>query len=602
MESTKVLIIGAGPSGMISALCLAKLGIACTIVERNTGINDHPKAHELNTRSIEILKELGITDAELAAEASPLSDGARILFCNTINEEFGRIDLNQEENRRDKYKRHLRSDRPYLNISQTALEKIILKKVKAHPLIKVYFNHQWRSLEETSNGVESIILNRASESLFRLRSQFVIAADGANSRCRRFLGIEMEGPDNIQDFASAYFETNLRDHVITPAKLYWIFNPLAPGIFIAHHIEKRWVYMLPIYLPHQQKEQFTKSFFEQRIKAALGNSDLAIKVKSVSFWRMSAQLAKAYHQGRTFLVGDAAHRFPPTGGLGMNTGIADAHNLCWKLAAVLQGTAATQLLTTYEQERRPIAAQNTAESLHNYHKILDVPNTLGLDTDGLERLAKLQASAPLKWLPPFIKHRLIKGINTLMARRLKRRAKDRNLKLKIRQTIAEQIPHFDRIGLDIGYIYEKGALLSDGTTPRLPADQVTEYLPSTHPGARFPHLSLSPDGAYQSTHDFLSYHQFTLLVREEGQAWVAAYDQFARDNSVTTKLLQLHQLDLSPSVFEQLVKLCELSPAGALLIRPDGHVAFRAKAYPPNNFALRPLFDRLLQNKINQYT
>src|SRR6056300_1270567 len=112
MKKTEVLIIGAGPAGIVSALCLAKLGISCIIVEQYAGVNKHPKGHELNARSIEILEELGISSKDLIKEASPFSDGARILFCQTINEEYGRIELFADEARRRKYKRHLKSKTP----------------------------------------------------------------------------------------------------------------------------------------------------------------------------------------------------------------------------------------------------------------------------------------------------------------------------------------------------------------------------------------------------------------------------------------------------------------------------------------------------------
>ncbi|MCH1454219.1 MAG: FAD-dependent monooxygenase, partial [Flavobacteriaceae bacterium] len=327
MKKAEILIIGAGPSGMVSALCLAKLGVSSIVIERNTGINEHPKAHELNARSIEILEELGVSSEELIKEAAPFSDGARILFCQTINEEYGRIDLFADKARRAKYEQHLKSKTPYLNLSQTELEKILLQKVKENPLIELLFQHQWESLTQDEEGVKSEILDRQKEATFSIESQYVLAADGAGSRCRKFVEIPFIGPDKVDDFVSAYFENNLRNHVQTPAKLFWIFNPAAAGTFIAHHIEKRWVYMQPIYLDYEKKESFTKAYLENRIKKALCDESLDIDVKSINYWRMSAQIAETYRKNRVILVGDAAHSFPPTGGLGMNTGISDAHNI-----------------------------------------------------------------------------------------------------------------------------------------------------------------------------------------------------------------------------------------------------------------------------------
>ena len=186
MLKTSVLIIGAGPSGLISALCLAKLGIASIVVERNDSVSVHPKAHELNARSIEILSQLGITSEDLAVEAAPFSDGSRILFCNTIQEEFGRIDLYDDSERRKKYEEHLQSDTPYLNISQSALEQIILEKVYAEKLITIHFGHQWNTLQEGASSITSELIDLHSDQVYHIESNYVIAADGASSRCRKF--------------------------------------------------------------------------------------------------------------------------------------------------------------------------------------------------------------------------------------------------------------------------------------------------------------------------------------------------------------------------------------------------------------------------------
>ena len=261
----------------------SKLGISSVIVEKNAGVNKHPKAHELNARSIEILEELDISTEELIKEASPFSDGARILFCQTIKEEYGRIDLFADEGLKEKYKRHLKSKTPYLNLSQTELEKILLRKAKENPLIELLYQHEWQSLRQDDTAVKSEILDLKKETIFNIESQYVLAADGAGSRCREFLEIPFIGPDKVNHFVSAYFENNLRDYVQTPAKLFWIFNPEAAGTLIAHHIEKRWVYMQPIYLDYEKKESFTKAYLENRIKKALGNESLEIDVKSISY-------------------------------------------------------------------------------------------------------------------------------------------------------------------------------------------------------------------------------------------------------------------------------------------------------------------------------
>ena len=600
MKRTEVLIIGAGPSGMVSALCLAKLGISSIIVERNAGVNEHPKAHELNARSIEILEELGVSSEELVKEAAPFSDGARILFCQTINEEYGRIDLYADKARRAKYEQHLKSKTPYLNLSQTELEKILLRKVKETPLIDLLFQHQWESLRQDETSVISEIFDRQKETISSIESQYVLAADGAGSRCRKFVEIPFIGPDKVDDFASAYFENNLRDHVQTPAKLFWIFNPDAVGTFIAHHIEKRWVYMLPVYLDYEKKETFTKTYLENRIKKALGDESIDINVKSISYWRMSAQIAETYRKNRVILVGDAAHRFPPTGGLGMNTGIPDAHNIAWKLQAVVRGWANEQFLDTYEAERKPIAEHNCEESLFNYHKILEVIEAFGLGRNDLEKLAQFKNTAPAKWLPTTWLDKIVSIGAKLARKKMDKFHTNPALKEKVLTTIADQIAHFDRIGLDIGYSYEQGAIIPDGTDLVVPKDKVTQYIPSARPGARFPHIDFQKDTTPSSSHDLFDYRFFKLLIRAKGEHWETALAKLPTTIQQKTKVVRIAELGLSETVFDQLIALCEIDDTGALLIRPDGHVAWRTKTLKENpTEELQQVFQHFFQNKTN---
>jgi len=595
MVRTQVLVVGAGPAGLVSALCLAQQGVAVMVVERNAATSHHPKAHEINARSVEILRSLGIAQEELLREAAPFSDGARILFCHSINQEYGRIDLYADEERRAKYQRHLESPTPYLNLSQTELEKILLQHAEDHPNINIRFQHQWQQQKQSANRVVSQILNRTTDESLEIESDYVLAADGAGSRCRRAADITMDGPEQIDDFASAYFETDLRAHLATTAKLFWILNPHSPGTFIAHHVAKRWVYMMPVYLEHQTKEQFDKPFFENRIRTALGDHTLDIDVTSISFWRMSAQIASTYRDHRMLLVGDAAHRFPPTGGLGMNTGIADAHNLCWKLAAVLNGRAGEKILDTFEAERKPVAVQNSENSLVNYHRILDVPEAFGLDRDALRDLARVRRSRPFRWIPARWFDALLKLVETVIGHRMQRSFRDPAMQDKVHRTIADQIAHFDRIGLDIGYHYEGGSTISDGTTAPVPDDPVTQYVPSCRPGARFPFVRFPGQCGMSSSHDFFDSNHFTLVIDGAGQPWVEAANRLSETIFSYIRIVDVTTIELTDELQKHLRALLGIGDAGALIIRPDGHVGWRQrKAAAAPSKVLEQTFERLL--------
>lgn len=578
MLTTDVLIVGAGPSGLVSALLLARLGHRCVVVERNAFTDDHPKAHELNARSVEILREIGITENKLAAEASPIEDGSRVLFCRTINEEYGRIDLMADPARREKYARHLRQTLPYFNLSQSEFEKLLVRRAEAEPLIDLRFRHRWDSMERRADGVVSRVFDENLGAPVTIASRYLLACDGAGSPVRRALGIGVDGPAEIQNFVTAAFRMNLRDRVNTPAKLYWITHPRFAGSLIAHNMERRWVYIVPYFKPWQKPEDFTRQVLEARIRGALGFDAPDLRVDSISTWRMTAQVARSYRDGRVFLVGDAAHRFPPTGGLGMNTGIADAHNLVWKLAAVLQGRAGDALLDTYEAERRPVAVKNCDESRRNFDKIMDVFKPLGLRSDGMELLARIMGGPVVRRLPDAVKQAIFRLLTAPADRMLKRVFRNATLKRRVDAVVDDQIGHFDRLGLDIGYTYETGALVDDGSPVDVAENEVCDYVPSTRPGARLPHAWIDTPGGRRSTHDLLAYDRFTLLAT--GQDW-----KFAAESLPTA----VHFVDASALG----------DPFGLgdrpLLVRPDGHIAWRgdANGEADRAAALRDVLDRL---------
>ncbi|MEO1652045.1 MAG: FAD-dependent monooxygenase [Bacteroidota bacterium] len=583
---TEVLIIGGGPTGMLCGIYLDLLGIKNVVIERQSEISPHPKAHELSARSIEILGQLGISLATLKKEASPHSDASRILFSHSINQEIGEIDLLAGGND-EKYKTHLASPEPYLNLSQTALEQIIREKLETCIHSQLLLGQQWESLQEEKEGVKSLILNREANKSFSIRSQYVICADGAGSRSRKALGIEMKGQDKIDDFISIYFEHNLRDFIRKPAKLYWIMNPFAPGTFIAHHIERRWVYHFPIFSPYEKKEDFSEEMLKERILTALGDKSIPLEIKSISFWRMTCQMAQTFRKGRCFLAGDAAHRFPPTGGLGMNSGIGDAQNLCWKLALVLQNRANPQLLDSYESERRPVIELNSAESLKNYFKIWEVPLSLGLNPKMMKwevilRNSFLGKLIPEPWIAA-IKRKLSKKIRAILA--------NPPALLKVKQAIRNQIEHFDRIGLDLGYYYEKGAIVLN-PSEKLPRQGVSEYQPSIVPGVRFPHFWVCQEGKKVSSQDWLQADRFTLLCNDQGEAW---WKQSAKKLRPTlTSLIDIRNIQ---QVFEDAGTTGDfktyypIEETPLLLIRPDGQVAWKPETL---NIDINSVFEKLI--------
>ncbi len=590
---TDVLIVGGGPAGMVSALCLAELGVRSILVERHADVNPHPKAHEVNARSIEIFNELGISTTELAREAAPDEDGSRILFCKTINEEFGRIDLLADDGSSQKYAQHIRAERPYLNLSQTELERVVRDHVRESPHVELWVEHEWEGfVEDDAKVVSQVRRLTGSGDRMDVHSRYLIGADGAASKVRKSLGIQMIGPDRLQDFVNAYFEIGLRDYVHTPAKLYWILHPAAVGAFIAHHVDKRWTYNVPITPPYEQPEDFTAEVLEKRIQTALGTDQYPIHIQSISHWRMTAQVADAYRRGRVFLVGDSAHRFPPTGGLGMNTGIADAHNLGWKLAAVLQGRAPESLLESYELERKPVAERNARESRLNYEKVFEVVEAFGLSRNGAEQLARVTNHAIVRRLPGFLRRLLLGALRAPAHWLLDRFRWHERTRHKVLSSIEDQRGHFDRIGLDIGYVYREGAIVPEGSEAPPAEQQVMDYEPTTRPGARFPHVALAGGTNVRSSHDLIEYSRWTLLIDENGAPWVDAFGTVETTLHSEVRLVAFNRLGVDGKGLDRLRSVFQIDEDGALLVRPDGHVAWRhAGAATDPIMALKSAFE-----------
>jgi 2,4-dichlorophenol 6-monooxygenase len=324
--------------------------------------------------------------------------------------------------------------------------------------------------------------------------------------------------------------------------------------------------------PHEKIEDYTAEVMLKKIKAALGRDDVEIQISSMSHWRMTAQIADRFRSDRVFLIGDAAHRFPPTGGLGMNSGIGDAHNLAWKIAMVLDGQAAPELLDSYETERRPVVQTNCDESRSNFERMGEVAEAFGIEVEDVQWVNEKLASSTMRALPRPLRAFTERQVQRYGENLLSRYHSDPAVRERVISAIAHQQSHFDRIGLDLGYTYEEGAILRDGTPPMESDDHVSLYRPSTRPGARFPHFWLDGNKKKRSSRSIIDYGTSTLLLGAKVNALPADTDLKTRYG------LRLFRLDSAeiPLCYQAAVHtMLQMEPDGALLIRPDGHVAWR---------------------------
>ena len=242
---------------------------------------------------------------------------------------------------------------------------------------------------------------------------------------------------------------------------------------------------------------------------------------------MSAKLASAYRRGRVFLAGDAAHSLPPTGGLGLNTGVQDAHNLAWKLALAVRGLSGPKLIDSYELERRPVAETNMRHSARNFDEMSDLLEVCGLHLNDFWRLQALQQSTAFRMLPFAWQATVIDRLVNRALRKTSLLAADGERGEQARSEFVRRIPgqarHYHFLGLDLGFIYQNGAIIAEAGRVPQPNDPVIDYEPTTWPGARLPHFWIKRDGMTLSIHDVIADDSMTLLVKPEARrAWLDA--------------------------------------------------------------------------------
>ncbi|EJS58381.1 FAD-dependent oxidoreductase [Bacillus nitratireducens] len=367
MESkhVPVLIVGGGLSGLSSALFLTKHNIDYVLIERHPSTAIHPKAGGITFRTMELFRELGLEKGiRLAGKALENCHGriAVQTIAEVKHEELEQIRAAQYENNENSF-RKVEEISPS---KQTACYQITLEEMMLQCAKKLggelSFYHELVSYEQNENGVIATIRNRDTKEESMIHCDYVIAADGAKSKIREQLGILTEGRGTIGGYyMNIYFEADLSEFIKGDAFGFtMILHPEVIGALIPVDNESKWIYHVA-YDPVKggRPEDFSIERCKQIIQTAIGSTDIKPEIVSVLPWEASESTAVKFQDNRIFLVGDSAHIMPPTGGFGSNTGIQDAHNLAWKLAAVIKGKANPKLLETYHDERYPVAKLTT---------------------------------------------------------------------------------------------------------------------------------------------------------------------------------------------------------------------------------------------------
>ncbi len=540
---TDVLVVGAGPTGLTMALLLSRLGLRAHLVERRPTAQRAPAAHVINARTFEIWRQAGVDmDAVFALTKDPRDAGAVHWVTRLGGEVLGSLPYERQGDDVLAY-----TPTPLRNLAQHRLEPLLARELAAGTGTAVHYSHRWESSTQQADHVVSTLRDLEAERPYAVRSRYVVGADGAGSPVRKSLGIACVGPDRVQAFVMIHFEANLRALVRDdPGVIFWVSDPACSGTFVAHDLDREWVFMHAWDPDREDAADYDEQRCLALVRAAMveAGADAPIRIRTVSPWVMTSQVADRYRDGRIFLAGDAAHRFPPTGGMGLNTGVQDAHNLAWKISAVERGWAGEALLDTYEGERRPIAEYNANQSLTNAMRMLEVVQALGAnDAPGV-------ASA---------------NFERMLASADRRR--------EVAGAIANQAEHFDMFGLQLGFAYEGPAIVPDGTPKPVPANPVREFVPSARPGSRLPHGWITRDGARASTLDLVRGDEVVLLAAPE-----AGWREAAAAAAIPVRVVEWTRDVDDPGDWWR--RIAGLGDGGALLVRPDQHVAAR--------FAVRP--------------
>ncbi|GHO49780.1 FAD-dependent monooxygenase [Ktedonospora formicarum] len=517
-EQTSVLIVGGGVVGLSLALFLQHQQVSFILVERHAGTSILPRARGLHYRTLELYHEIGLDQQIYAAGASVIKQGR-----------FGGLRIGRTLIDSEEQPIAVRPNHPGGLLGQDAspsffcfcpqdeLEPILIKAAYERGG-DLRFSTAMTSFEQDEDGVTAIIIERTSGGSRTIRAQYMVAADGARSPIRTVLGITTSGQGTIEHYLNIYFHADLselvRDRTFSQCS---IENTDVRGLFISINNTDRWAFHLKYDSTRGERAgDFPAERCLALLRKAIGVADITIEIKNIGPWEAAVQIADRYQSGRVHLIGDAAHLMPPWGGHGANTGIADAHNLAWKLAAVLKGQAAPALLATCIEERRPVAKMAAEQAALG----TDIYTRYGIVTNDNVELLKQRIN-------PFL--------------------------------------------LILGYHYHSQSILEEAGNIVFGEDTL-----SGQPGTRVPHIWFEHKDQKFSTLDLLGKH-FVLFTTagEEGNVWCEAAQAAAKQLSLRLDMYRIGpDGDLSDPDGRWLAAIHGQSD-NILLVRPDGFVAWR---------------------------
>ncbi|KAL3460181.1 FAD binding domain-containing protein [Aspergillus heterothallicus] len=530
---TAVLIVGGGPVGLLSSILLARCGIRSTVIERYPTRRGQPKSHVMNPRSMEILRQAGLDTQALRRLGTPPDEGHVVRFVTSVaGLELGTLPYDKQDESALEF-----TPEPLFHLSQPLLEDFLYEAAIQTGLISVWKDLKWEGCASSAGGLESQVTHTKTGAKVNWKSKYLLCCDGSRATSRELLSIPFGAPaeegveEQLFHFVSVHIDLDLRH--LKPAVLWWIFSLKQKGrTFICYDRGSSWVYCISYDPATQSREIFTDAYCRQQIDEAIGEQ-VTYNILSTTFWSTGIQVAQAYQSPEytgAFVLGDAAHIFPPSGGLGINTGFADAHNLIWKIDAVQKGWADAAVLGTYSQERRPVALANGRFSTANWLKMLALA-------------------------------REIHGPDLQHPEDPEERIKDPALRRAITEAIKLNHDHFNSVKLQIGYVYNR-------EIPAVPDASI--YEPVFETGARLPHMWLNLNGSTVSSLDLVDGKSFVVIA---SAGFVAPPLPW---NSVGTRQIpvRIYQavIDFSFVDSHWAESTAFKDTTGAWVIRPDQHI------------------------------
>ncbi|MBP5908989.1 FAD-dependent monooxygenase [Streptomyces sp. LBUM 1478] len=554
---TDVLIVGSGPAGASAALALSTYGVPNVMVTRSSRLADTPRAHITNQRTMEVLRDLGVEE-DVIAQATPQHLMGNTVFCTALaGEELGR--LRSWGNEPLVQAAHeLASPTRMCDMPQHLMEPVLVNAAIARGS-QLRFGTEYLSHEQDSDGVTATVRDRLRGDTYTIRAKYLIGADGGRSKVAEDAGLPMGGQMGVAGSINIVFDADLTQYVAhRPATLYWVLAPgatvggIGAGLVRCVRTWNEWLIVWG-YDVDAGPPDLTEEYALSVVRKLIGDDEIPVTIKSSSAWTVNEMYAETYSSGRVFCAGDACHRHPPSNGLGSNTSIQDAYNLAWKLKLVLDGTASPSLLDTYSDERAPVGKQVVTRANQSIGETAPVFDALG-------------------GLAPQTPEQLWRNI----AARKDATAEAGEQRARLREAIAFKAYEFNAHGVDLNQHYTSAAVVPDGTpNPGFERDPELHFQPSTRPGAKLPHAWLSAGTRNPSTLDLGGNGRFTLITGIGGEPWTEAAGILGKEFGLEIATAVIGPGQEYEDPYGDWARLRETGDSGALLVRPDNHVAFR---------------------------